>query len=142
MDAASLLVIEGLTMELLGETWCNRGAGLRIPSRSLKLAEEYVREHFDQPIGLTEVAKAANVHPGYLARLFRARHKCTVGDFLRKVRLDWASEQLSQSNASIAEIAVTSGFYDQSHLTNTFRHHTGLTPAEFRRASRADFSSS
>ena len=43
-------------------------------------------------------------------------------------------EQLRDSQESLATIALANGFADQSHFSNLFRRHTGVTPSAFRRA--------
>jgi AraC family transcriptional regulator len=131
-DRASILTIEGLALELLAETWCPRPAGAPASVACLKRAEEYLHSNFDQPIGLADVASAAGVHPAYLARVFRLWRHCTVGEYLRRIRLTWATEQLGTSDTPIADISLKAGFYDQSHFTNSFRRLTGLTPSVFR----------
>jgi AraC-like DNA-binding protein len=47
--------------------------------------------------------------------------------------------QLSETQDSIAEIAESAGFYDQSHFTHLFKQHTGFSPAEFRAAQGVSF---
>lgn len=135
-DRASILTIEGLALELLAEIWCHRAVGVPASISCLKRAEEYLHSNFDQPIGLADVAFAAGVHPAYLARVFRLRRRCTVGEYLRQIRLTWAAEQLGTSDAPIADISLRAGFYDQSHFTNRFKQFTGLTPSAFRQAHR------
>jgi AraC-like DNA-binding protein len=48
--------------------------------------------------------------------------------------LEWATTRLGETDEPIAQIALDAGFADQSHLTRAFKQHTGLTPAEYRRA--------
>jgi len=50
---------------------------------------------------------------------------------VRQLRLDYASKKITHSTESIANIATTAGFYDQSHFTHAFKIHTGVTPAGF-----------
>ena len=50
---------------------------------------------------------------------------CTVGEYLRRLRIERAAEQLSRGDAPLAEIALTAGFADQSHFSNVFRRRTG-----------------
>ena len=132
--SSSMLSIEGLTLELLAEAWGPRDSGIAVSAHRLARAEEYLQERFSDPIGLTDVARAVGVHPGHLARVFRKRHRCTVGDYLRSIRLNWAAERLTNTDLAIAEIATNAGFYDQSHLTNSFKLRTGMTPSAFRKA--------
>jgi AraC-like DNA-binding protein len=76
------------------------------------------------------------LHPVYLARSFRERYGVSIGEYLRRVRLDWAAAQLAATETSLAVLAADAGFADQSHFTRAFKRHAGLTPARYRRAVR------
>jgi AraC family transcriptional regulator len=133
-DAASALVVEGLVLELLGETArrCVITAE-RTPPRWLQQVRELLHARFDSPLTLEEIAAAAGVHPVYLASAFRQQYRCTIGDYVRRLRIDYACRQLIRSDTSLAEIALDAGFANQSHFTRTFRCLTGTTPAQYRR---------
>lgn len=132
-DSASLLSIEGLVLEALGQTTRRTSKSPSgAPPRWLANVKEICNEQFDQPISLAGIAKAIEIHPSHLARMFRRYYQCTVGEYVRRLRLDNAMRQLIQSNKSLADIAAASGFYDQSHFTHAFKLHTGLTPTAYR----------
>jgi AraC family transcriptional regulator len=76
------------------------------------------------------------VHPVTLARAFRRSFGCTVGEYLRRLRIERATEQLAGGDTPLAEIALAAGFADQSHFSNVFRRRTGMSPSAFRRAAR------
>jgi AraC-like DNA-binding protein len=59
-----------------------------------------------------------------------------VGEYVRTLRLEGAIRDLEESEASLAAIALANGFSDQSHFSNAFRRHTGVTPSEYRRRIR------
>lgn len=106
----------------------------------LREVEERLRSEFRQPLQLDDLARAVGIHRSHLARTFRQRFGCTIGHFLRRLRIEWASERLQQG-ASIAQVAVDAGFADQSHLTRWFRRTTGSTPgALMRNRIRSTFS--
>jgi AraC family transcriptional regulator len=69
-----------------------------------------------------------------MARIFRKRYGCSPGDYLRKLRIAAASEELANSDTPIIAIALQNGFSDQSHLTRTFRQYMGVSLAAFRKA--------
>jgi AraC family transcriptional regulator len=134
-DASSRLVMEGLTLELLGELTRRRApATERRPARWLREARELLETRFAENLTLQEIAAAAGVHPAHLATSFRAQYHCSVGDYVRRRRIEYACQQLSRSKSPLAEIALDAGFADQSHFTRVFRRLTGVTPAEYRRA--------
>jgi AraC family transcriptional regulator len=100
----------------------------------LKHAMNYVQDTFLEKTSLSFVAKEAGVHPIHVSRMFQQFHGCSVGEFVRSLRLDWCAKRLVQSHESIASIAMQAGFADQAHFSRQFRQHTGLTPKAFRSA--------
>lgn len=132
-DGASALSAEGLVLELLAEafrTGTPRDAG---EPRWLRRVREALHEGFLQQLSLSELAADAGVHPSYLARTFRARHGCTIGAYLRRLRVDYAADRLRNTDVPLAEIAQAAGYADQGHFTRQFRRATGRTPGEYRR---------
>jgi AraC family transcriptional regulator len=133
-DPWSALSIEGLTMELLAEVFRQRATSPNPHGRDwLGRATEILHEKFQEPIKLSELAGSLSVHPVHLARAFRKRYLCSVGDYIRKLRIEAACHELLNSDTQIAEIALRSGFSDQSHLCRTLKQYTGMSPRHFRR---------
>ena len=93
---------------------------------------EMVQSRSRETLTLCELARTAGLHPVYLARAFRANVGMTLGAYLRKLRVDRAAEQLTATALSIAEIALETGFSDQSHLTRVFHRAIGVTPGQYR----------
>lgn len=132
-DVASVMSIEGLILEIIGESTRNKLRSISSSQpRWLREARDLIHEHFAEGVSLISISESVGIHPTYLARMFRRHYGCTVGDYLRRLRLDYATQQLVHSHRSLAEIATNAGFYDQSHLTRAFKLRTGTTPAEFR----------
>jgi AraC family transcriptional regulator len=137
-DDVSPLAMEGLAVELLAEI-SRRPAPVAEsqPPRWLRQVRDLLHARCAESLSLEEIARAVQVHPDHLARVFRQQYRCTVGDYVRQLRLDFACNELATSDIPLVEIALAAGFVDQSHLTNTFRRRMGMTPAEFRRNFRA-----
>ena len=137
-DGASALAIEGLVLEMLAgvSRYLVRDTKGR-PPRSLERAAEFIRAHFSETFSLSEVAEAAGLHPVYLARAFRRHYRQTVGDYIRRLRVEYACRVLASTDAPLAEIALAAGFCAQSHFATVFKRHTGLTPTEYRAAFRS-----
>lgn len=131
-DTVSLLAVEGLMLETLSELgrWTDKPAA-SIPGW-LREARDLLRDRFQETLTLDELARSVGVHPAHLARSFRRCYRCTVGEYQRRLRIEYASRQLSETRTSISNIALAAGFSDQAHFSRTFRNHTGLTPANFR----------
>jgi AraC family transcriptional regulator len=131
-DAVSLLAVEGLMLEALSELgrWNDKPAAT-VPIW-LRQAHELLHDRFRESLRLDEIATLVGVHPAHLARSFRRCYGSTVGEYQRRLRIEYASRQLSETGISISNIAVAAGFADQAHFSRTFRNHTGMTPAKFR----------
>jgi AraC family transcriptional regulator len=131
-DNLTPFMLEGLTLELLVamSRQVNDAGGRGIP-RWLRQAQEYLNAHFRQSISLHTVASTAGVHPGHLMRGFRQYYHCTIGDYVRNLRVQNACYLMMDSEQSLSEIALSLGFSDQSHFCKTFKEVTGMTPTEW-----------
>ena len=137
MDSASPLAIEGLVLEWIAElSRRSRLRSERKPTRWLERAREILHAHSSEPIRLNDIASAVDIHPVHLAREFRKAYGCTLGEYLRSLRINFCCDRLSSSNDSLVEIALTAGFSSQSHFSRVFKRQTGTTPNEFRSSYR------
>lgn len=133
-DQLSSLLIEGLALEMLAvSSRCLKQFSDRMP-RPLLNAREFIHAHFSERLTLTDISRTVGLHPVYLASEFRRRFHCTVGEYVRQLRIEFACERLSSSTESLASIAAAAGFFDQSHFTRTFKCATGMTPSTYRSA--------
>ncbi|MBD0369985.1 MAG: helix-turn-helix transcriptional regulator [Pyrinomonadaceae bacterium] len=138
LDEFSPLAVEGLVLELVAEAARSaaQSSGQSRP-RWLEQAREILHEQRNEMPTLSGLAAEVGVHPIYLARSFRKHYRCTVGEYVRRLRVEMACREITVSSKSLSEIATSAGFYDQSHFSNVFKRHTGMTPAEFRAHFRA-----
>lgn len=136
-DASAALAMEGLLLELIAHA--DRGRlpepGRRPPAFVIQ-ARDLLHESLGYGIGLSELAARVEAHPVTLARAFRRAYGCSVGEYLRRLRLERATHQLTATDLPLARIAAEAGFADQSHFSNLFRRRTGLSPSRYRRALR------
>lgn len=98
----------------------------------LHRAEELLRERFREPLTLEEVAREVGVHPIHLSRVFRKKHRCTMGEFLNRLRVRFACAELAKEGAQLGDVAMEAGFSDQSHFGRVLRSLTGETPGSLR----------
>jgi len=138
-DAHSSLLSEGLALELLG-TVARAADGERGSARPgwLDRAEECLRAGLCRGWTLETLSREVEVEPTRLVRAFRRHLDTTPADYLRHLRVDEARRLLLDTERPVADIALETGFTDQSHLTRVFRRSLGETPAAFRRRFRHD----
>jgi AraC family transcriptional regulator len=136
-DSARSLVVEGLTLELLG-TLARRPIGrMEPPPPWLERARELLHDECRRPLRIADLAAAAGVHPMRLARAFRGHYGTSIGRYQRGLRLEWAAAQLATTSRGLAEIALAAGFADQSHFTKAFALRMGVTPGRYRSGARS-----
>ena len=131
-DSVAPVIVEGLMLELLGHASRSLIKTPVRPPSWLTQTRDLLHAQFNHPLNLVDIATTVGVHPTHLARTFKKHYRTTVGEYLRRLRLDWAMRQLTETEIPIAEIALAAGFYDQSHFSHLFKQHSGFTPAEFR----------
>lgn len=137
-DEASSLAVEGLALEILAELSRQYAVtSERKPPRWLEQAREIIHAQFTKPLTHDQIANAVAVHPVYLASVFRQHYGCTIGEYARRLRIEFACQNISTANAPLADIALAAGFSDQSHFSKVFKQLTGMTPAQFRANLRA-----
>ena len=82
-------------------------------------------------VSVEALARELSMHPVSLARLFRRAHGVSITAWRRRARVRRAAALLT-TGRSLAEVALESGFSDQSHLCRVFRTEMGITPSAFR----------
>jgi AraC family transcriptional regulator len=104
----------------------------------LERVRKSLDQRFAEPFKLSEIAAEAGVHPVHLAREFRKHYGSSVGEYLRRVRIEYACRELMGSNAAVTNIAFAAGFADQSHFSRTFKRLCGTTPGKYRASVAGD----
>jgi len=94
---------------------------------------EYIEDNLDSPIGLAELAAIVNVSRFHFTRLFKRSTGMTAISFVEQCRIRRAQSLIQETDLPLAEIALATGFADQSHFTRRFHRHVGSTPATFAR---------
>lgn len=88
---------------------------------------------WEQPVPLREAAAMVGLHETHFSRAFRRHVGMTANEYRARVRLREASRLLLTTTDSLARVALSAGFSDQSHLTRAFSRKLGLSPAGYRR---------
>jgi AraC family transcriptional regulator len=132
-DAASDLSLEAATLDVLA---LRMRVTQRRERREPRWLRELVARLHDSPANtlpsLSDVARETGLHAVYIARAFRAHMGCSLGTYVRRIRLDVAATCLRRSNDSIAAVAHAAGFADQSHFARAFRERFDCRPSEYR----------
>ena len=109
------------------------GGGAGAVLADLAPALECIRHEYAAPLTVPQLARRNHVSVSTLERRFRTRLGTTPLRYLRKVRVNAASNALRATDRPIAQIAHDCGFCDQSSLTRQFRQLMHISPAAYRR---------
>jgi AraC family transcriptional regulator len=132
-DAASPLCIQALLYEI-GASLIRRGETVSANDPAwLSLVRARIDDTYGEKLCLADLAREAGVHSVHLSRTFREHYGTTVGQYLRRRRMEAAAQALRSSNASLVDIALDAGFTSQSHFCAAFRRLMGCTPGQYRR---------
>jgi AraC-like DNA-binding protein len=107
-----------------------------LPPRTMLRVREHVEAHLGESIDLAALASVAGVSLFHFARQFKQTAGITPHHYLVARRVERARSMLAESDLPLSEIALATGFADQSHFARHFRQMTGTTPREFRMAAR------
>lgn len=96
-------------------------------------AKHYIELNFSEPIGLSDIAAAANLSTTYFHSVFSSLYGKTPHAYLLECRVENAKKMLWSSENDLCDIAVACGFGCQQYFTKVFRRETGLTPGQYRK---------
>ena len=126
------LTLDTLCHELLGSMDRLAQRDERRPPGWLDKAVELLHDRYLEELSLADVANGVGIHPVHLARSFRRHFHCSPGEFTRFCRLERAACMLTRSNRPLSEIALESGFGDQSQFSRVFARELGIAPGKYR----------
>ncbi len=91
-----------------------------------------IRDHYREQLSNRELAALAGLSVRGFERKFQQHFQVPPQQYLRKLRLRMACRELVFTEKALAEVAVESGFADQSHFNHEFRRQMGRTPRGYR----------
>ncbi len=108
-----------------------------IGSASLARVRDYLEVHYARTVSLAELASLAGTSPFHLIRQFRRVYGLPPYMYLELIRINRAREMLQQGGR-IVDVALSTGFSDQSHLTRRFKRVVGVPPGQYARGYMRD----
>lgn len=128
----SALAIEALVLEMLVFVGRLKQPREKRAPAWLPKVMELIQANFQENLTSKTLAAETGVHPAHLSKVFRQFRHETIGDYVHKLRIQFACQQLGSPEVNLAAIATEAGFADQSHFTRVFKLFTGMTPGAYR----------
>lgn len=135
----------GYEWTAMGILWQMMGSMLRIkgPAEAviknrkrilqLKNVLTFIRNNYDQPVTLNELARVAGMNPKYFCRAFARMTGRTPIEYLNYFRVEQAGERLALTDEAVTDIALSCGFNDMSYFSRTFSRFKGMAPLAYRK---------
>ncbi|MFB9324593.1 response regulator [Paenibacillus aurantiacus] len=98
-------------------------------------AQQYIRDHLDAPLSLSDVAETVHLTPHYFGQIFKNGCGLLFNTYLTQVRMEKACSLLLQTDLKIYEICEQVGYVDPKYFGKVFQKHTGMTPNDYRQKS-------
>lgn len=108
----------------------------RKQAEAITLIADYVLEKHKEKISLSDIATTLGYDYNYMSRYFKNVFNMSFTDFVNLYRLETAIELLENTNKSILEIALASGFQSMRNFNDYFKKNLNTTPREYRKTSR------
>lgn len=108
-------------------------------SPPVRKAYQYIREHIQYRLTLTDIAKHVGVHPNYLCSLFKAEVGSSIMFTYDQERCEAIKRFLSHTDISLTDISINFDFSSISYFSSYFKKQTGKTPSDYRKETQLNY---
>lgn len=123
-----------LAVTLLGALKSRLGEDPTAQLKRLNMAHihRYIQHHLSDDLRVADLARLACLSEAHFSARFRAQTGLSPWQYVRRERLSAARQLLLQSRLPLTDIALQTGFANQSALSHAFRRRYGIAPRHFR----------
>lgn len=107
-----------------------------LPPRALQRVLDYIEAHLEESISIQALSEIAGLSKFHFGRTFKHSKDMTPHEYMVQCRVRRTQRLLTETDMPLSEIALASGFSDQSHCARRFRQQIGITPSQYRRSMR------
>lgn len=94
--------------------------------------KSFITENLLYDFSVSDLSAVFNYNKKYLGRLFKSKTGCSIKEYCNNYKIETAKNLLKNSNMSVIDISVQSGFNNVTYFNRQFRRYTGLSPREYR----------
>jgi transcriptional regulator GlxA family with amidase domain len=132
-DTSSSLSLEGLLLQTLAGLKGIHDTSARSKPVWVTKINEILHDRISEKLTLTDLSGALGIHPVHLSRDFPKYYNCSMGEYIRKLKVEKSLKMLSDRKYSLLDISFSCGFSDQSHFIRCFKEITKINPLAYRR---------
>ena len=133
-EMSSLMLATRLIQNYVDRDLIDRIAGgpARLEHVRMRRVLDYIDQHLEDDISISELAQVAHLSEFHFARVFATTMGMPPQRYVSQRRLAAAKKMIGVGKLPLSEIAFRSGFSSQASFTRAFRRATNMTPGEFR----------
>jgi AraC-like DNA-binding protein len=132
-DNISSLSLQGLLLQTLAGLKSIRYTSERGKPLWVNKVNEILHDRSSEKLSLIDLSGNLGIHPVHLSRDFSKYFQCSMGEYIRKLKVEKSLVMLSDKKYSLMDISFECGFADQSHFIRCFKEITGTNPLAYRR---------
>lgn len=102
-------------------------------SKPVRVIQQYLQEHYAEPVKLEDVSGIAGFNSSYFSALFKKETGKNFSEYLIDLRVARAKVLLTDTQISVTDVAAQVGYSDFKYFTRIFRRESGITPADYRK---------
>ena len=106
-----------------------RNSGQKVSIDVAESAKKIIDYNFDKEISIQSVAKSLVVDAAHLTRRFAEKYDISPKEYMLKKRMSYAKKLLTETNATIKEIANSVGYADPLYFSRIFKVKEGVSPS-------------
>lgn len=125
-----LLWTKRMTDELIDSVDNSKNKG---NTQAVYAAVEYMERRYMDKVSIQDIADQVHLSSSYLSHLFSQTFACTLMDYLTRIRINHAKEQLGEVSSTVSEVAMDCGFTDVSYFSRVFKKTEGISPSAFKK---------
>lgn len=130
LECSKYLLLQILTENFLVET---KEEGSGVEDQRIQKAMEYINEHYAEHLSLSQIAENLYMSEPYLSRLFKSMVGVNFREYISRIRVNHAVEELLYTEKSITEISMECGFENPSSFNKLFKKIYQCSPSEYKK---------
>ena len=107
-----------------------------VPKQFVAAAVAYLRQHLHEPVGMADLVRHVGFSRARMFDMFKAQTGLTPHDYLQRMRIEQAQEQLRRTKLSVTEIGLAVGFSSGQYFSTVFGRYSGVSPTQFRKGAK------
>lgn len=105
----------------------------RLGERIASAVKEYITEHLQEDISVSQIASVIHLSPDYMTKVFKKETGMTIKEYMIKKRMKLAKEQLRNTEKTVSDVAIEVGYDNLSYFVRLFRNYYGVTPKQYQK---------